>query len=93
MRNWTMLLGGLAVWAVHFFALYIVASVFLTTLVARVLTLMVSLACLGANGLLFRWVIGADPSGTDQWIRTMAPYAIALSTLAILWQALPAILI
>lgn len=88
-----MLLGGLAVWAVHFFALYIVASIFLTTPVARTLTLLISLACLGADGLLFAWVIRADPSRTDRWIRTMAPHAIALSTLAIFWQALPAILI
>ncbi|MGE8135906.1 hypothetical protein ACQKO5_20050 [Novosphingobium subterraneum] len=93
MRSWTMLLGGLVVWAVHFFALYIVASIFFTTLIARTLTLLVSLACLGANGLLLRWVIRADPSRTDRWIRTMAKYSIALSTLAILWQALPAILI
>jgi hypothetical protein len=92
-RSWTMLLGGLVVWAVHFFALYSVASIFLTTPIARVLTLLVSLVCLGANGLLFWWVRRGDTAAADGWFSTMALYATSVSTLAILWQALPAILI
>jgi hypothetical protein len=92
-RSWTMLVGGLVIWAVHFFTLYIVASIFLTTPIARVLTLLVSLVCLGANGLLFWWVRRGDAAAADGWFRTMAVYATSVSTLAILWQALPAILI
>lgn len=93
MRSWVMLLGGLVVWTVHFFALYIVASIFLTTPIARVMTLLISLACLVANGLLLWWVRGGDSARSDRWIRTMALYSTGVSTLAILWQALPAILI
>lgn len=93
MRGWTMLLSGLVVWAVHFFALYIVASIFLTTPIARVLTLLISAACLGANGLLFWRIRRGDGAGADDWFTTMARYGAGVSTLAILWQALPAILI
>jgi hypothetical protein len=92
-RSWGFLLGGLIVWTVHFFALYGIASIFLTTPLARLLTLAISLACLAANALLFRWVVGADATQIDPWVRTIALYAAGVSTLAILWQALPALLI
>jgi hypothetical protein len=92
-QSWGFLLGGLIVWTVHFFALYGIASIFLTTPLARLLTLVISLACLAANTLLFRRVVRAAATDMDPWVRTIALYAVGISTLAILWQALPAILI
>jgi hypothetical protein len=92
-RSWGFLLGGLVVWTVHFFTLYGIASIFLTTPLARVLTLVISLACLAANAFLFLWVVRADGTGMDRWARTIALYALGVSTLAIVWQALPAVLI
>ncbi len=93
MRSWGLLLGGLIVWTVHFFALYGTASILLTTPLARLLTLAISLACLAANALLFRWMVRAEDTGIDPWVKKIALYAIGVSTLAILWQALPGLLI
>lgn len=94
MRGWTFLLAGPIVWTVHFFALYIVASVFLTTPLARVLTLVVTLGCLAACAMLFaRTRRSGVPTPTDCWMRAVALGGIGLSTVAILWQALPALLV
>lgn len=94
MRGWTFLLGGLIVWTVHFFALYIIASVFLMTPVGRVLGLLVTLACLIAGALLFRQALRDDlPTQTDIWMRTVALSGLRLSAVAIVWQALPVFII
>ncbi|GLI98989.1 hypothetical protein [Sphingobium sp. BS19] len=94
MERWTFLLGGMIVWTVHFFALYAVASIFLTTPLARWLTLVVSVCCLGADAWLFRRALTAPHNdGVDRWSRTTALLLIGGSTIAVLWQALPAVLI
>lgn len=64
MRSWISLLAGLLVWAVRFFALYAVGSIFLTTDVARALTIALTLICLVTIGLIGRraWLArGLDP--------------------------------
>lgn len=92
MRGWAFLLGGLIVWAVHFLALFIIASVFLTTPLARALALLVTLFCLAACGLLFAKVRRADISvPLERWMRAVALSGIGLSVVAIVWQVLPAI--
>ncbi|ODP37185.1 hypothetical protein [Sphingomonas turrisvirgatae] len=94
MRTWALLLGGLVIWAVHFFTLYIVASVFLTTPLARILTLLITLACFGAIGLLALHVRRIDTdTGMDRWVRTIALLGLGVSGVAILWQGLPALLV
>ena len=92
MRAWAWLLGGLIVWTVHFFAIYIVASVFLTTTIARALTLLVTLACLAADG----WLVARlrrQGGGDDfsEWLRTLALIGAGISAVAVLWQGLPAL--
>ena len=94
MRAWAWLLGGLIVWTVHFFAIYIVASVFLTTTIARALTLLVTLACLAADG----WLVARlrrQGGGDDfsEWLRTLALIGAGISAVAVLWQGLPALII
>ena len=94
MRGWTFLLGGLIVWAAHFFALYAIASIFLTTMLARGLALLATALCLGAALLLFRHArrrFSAD--GTELWMRAVALAGLGIATVAIVWQALPALLI
>jgi hypothetical protein len=94
LRGWTFLLGGLIIWAVHFFALYIVASVFLTTPLARMLTLLISLVCLGAGVLLLVRIWRSDVStAMDEWTRGVALLGAMISIVAVLWQALPALLV
>ena len=94
MRAWAYMLGGLIVWTVHFFTLYIVASVFLTTDIARALTVIATLGCLVADG----WLVSRlrTPTGGDEfreWMRKIALFGAGLSALAVVWQGLPALII
>ncbi|UUY00508.1 hypothetical protein [Sphingomonas sp. J315] len=94
MRSWLLLLGGLLVWAVHFFALYAVGSIFLTTDLARGLTIALTLVCLLVLSLIGRraWLNRA-PDAESDWIRVVALWGIAVGGIAILWQGLVALLI
>ncbi|MDX3910169.1 MAG: hypothetical protein QHC67_10160 [Sphingobium sp.] len=93
MRGWSFLLSGLIIWAVHFFTLYAIASIFLTTPLARGLTLAVTLACLAIGFLLFVRTRRSGPlTTTEQWMRTVALAGLCLGGVAIIWQALPALL-
>ena len=94
MRSWLMLLGGLLVWAVHFFALYAVGSIFLTTDLARGLTIALTFTCLLALALIGRraWLAPA-PDAESDWIRIVALWGVAIGGIAILWQGLVALLI
>ena len=69
-------------------------SIVLTSVSARVLTILVSLACLGAAALLWSRV---QASGAQEevagWMRGVALLGIAIAAVAVVWQALPALLI
>ena len=94
MRGWTFLLGGLIVWAAHFFALYGIASIFLTTTLARLLTLGMTLLCLAVDAIWFRDALRCVPADrAEGWMRSVALCGLGLSAIAILWQALPALLV
>lgn len=94
MGRWSFLLGGMIAWMVHFFALYGIASILLTTPFARVLSIVVSVGCLAANAWLFRRAFTAPRiDDIDGWSRTIALLLIGISTIAIFWQAFPAVLI
>lgn len=94
MRAWAILLAGLILWTIHFLALYIVVSVFLTTPLARILTLMITALCLGTATLLFlRLREAQDRSELDRWMKRVAQVGIAVAGVAILWQGLPALLV
>ena len=91
--GWTYLLSGLILWTIHFFALYILASVFLTTPLARALVLAVTILCLGLAGWLFAGSMrrrARDPA--EKWMRSVSLCGLALAAIAILWQGLPALL-
>lgn len=93
MRGWTFLLAGPIIWTVQFFALYGIASIFLTTTTTRVLTGLVSLACLAAIAWLFVYVRRSQPvDDPDAWMHRVSLLSIGVSGVAIFWQALPALL-
>ena len=95
MRSWTSMLGGLIVWAAHFFALYAIASIFLTTPTARVLALLATAACFAADGWLLRRDLRRLRGETDEpsrWMTLIALLSSAISLVAVLWQGFPAVL-
>lgn len=97
MPVWLLSLGGLLVWTAHFFGLYLIASIWLTSPVARMVALGFTVACLAADGwLLWRTAParrGADRDAFDHWLLVVAFLGAALSALAVLWQGLPALIV
>ena len=91
------LLGGLLVWAAHFFLLYAISSVFPGTSLARSLSLAVTVPALGADIAILwmtvgrRLLYGEDPLG--RWISDFGAAGAGLSIVAVLWQALPTVLV
>ena len=91
--RWTLLLGGLGVWAAHFFLLYGIASALPGSNAARWLTLGATAVAAAING----WIISmtADAAdgapGFEGWTRRMALTGASLSLVAVLWQGLPAL--
>lgn len=94
MRAWAFLLSGLIVWAVHFFGIYIFASIFLDTVLARVLTLILTLSCLAADGLLLRATLAAERQrdAFAGWMARLATLGVGISFVAVFWQGFPALL-
>ena len=94
MRHWIILLGGLTVWAAHFFVLYGIASILPGSRAAAWLVLIATLAATAAAGVVLRQAI-ALARGTDaleRWSAQIGAIGAAISLLAILWQAAPALL-
>lgn len=93
MRSWTILLGGLLVWAAHFFMLYGIGEFAGATAGSRTSVLLTSALALLADGLLARRLLPLVR--TDEfahWRAGVALGGIALSALAVLWQTLPALI-
>lgn len=93
MAAWRSMLGGLIVWAAHFFTLYILASVFGTSPAARIGTGIASLLAIAAAIVLLRAARrhdDADPLG--RWMTSIKKLAAALAIVAVTWQALPALI-
>lgn len=93
MRKWATLLSGLIVWAAHFFALYIAASVFPGGDTARWLTFVATLAALTANGAILFRTLRRTSDAFELWVRQLGAIGAALSALAVLWQGLPGIIV
>lgn len=95
MNKWVLLLGGLSVWAIHFFLLYGFASLFPGQEIARVLTLVATVPALAADALLL-WAAAARAFQTDEldrWVSDVSAIGAALSFIAVIWQALPALFV
>ena len=92
MRTWAILLGGMIVWTVHFFALYIIGSIFLSTLLARWLVAGVTLFCIAADVRLLFWIRARRDHLFDGWAASVGLILAGLSLVAVVWQALPILL-
>lgn len=94
MRRWLFLMGGLVVWTVHFFGIYAIASILLDNMLSRALILLLTLLCLGANAFLLWWTLPRS-NGEDElsgWTMKLAASGAGLSSVAVLWQGLPALI-
>lgn len=97
MSKWALILGGLTIWAAHFFLLYAFASLFPGSRTAQVLTLIATVPALGADALLL-WIAAAraltrDPDEFETWVLNVAAAGALLSFVAVLWQAMPALVV
>lgn len=96
MRRWAFFLGGLLVWAADFFILYGISSVFLTTMLARILVGAVTLAAIAVDlWLLFRLRarLRASNDRVNRWMDAIALVGIGLSLVAVCFEGLPALLV
>jgi hypothetical protein len=92
MPAWRIMLGGLLVWAAHFFALYVLASVFGSSIAARVGTAAATLVAVAANVFILRVVWrSADGDAFGRWTASLGALGAGLSLVAVLWQAMPAL--
>lgn len=93
MREWTILLGGLVIWAAHFFTLYAIASILPGEDEARFLVLVATLAALALDALVLRMALISRPkkSPGDALMAKAGIAGALLSLVAISWQGLPAI--
>ena len=92
MRSWLILLSGLLIWAVHFFALYLIGEFAGDARLSRATILAASLLCMGiAIWLLIRFRRGVD-DGFDKWRWQTAQAGLMLGLLSVLLQSLPALI-
>jgi hypothetical protein len=95
MRPWLVLLGGLLVWAAHFFAVYGFASLLPGTSLARWLTALLTLGglvILAAMALPSRRRAHAQGDGDlASWLNRLELLGLALAAVAVLYQGLPAL--
>lgn len=87
------MLGGLTVWAAHFFALYGIASLLPGQPEARWLVLAVTLPAAAADGLLLWKAVGgaSQPDSLDRWMSQLGATGAAISLIAVTWQCAPAL--
>jgi NO-binding membrane sensor protein with MHYT domain len=91
-RAWTFLLGGLVIWAAHFFLLYGIASVFPGDPIASLLTIAATIPAIAGNAILL-WVAyrrRGSPDDFKAWVVDIGAAGAALSLIAVIWQSLPA---
>ena len=95
MPGWRTMLGGLAVWAAHFFTLYALGSIFESTAPARFGSLVATVAAVIANLAILRALrrpsagLAGDPLA--RWMKSLGTLGAMLSLVAVLWQGLPAV--
>lgn len=93
MRSWLVLLGGLLLWAIHFFALYAIGEFAADGMVARMAVGLLTLILFFANLLLLLWIRGRRRSGFSRWRDQVGMLGALLAAVAIVWQGLPALLV
>jgi hypothetical protein len=96
-RAWALLLGGLLVWAAHFFLLYGIASVFPGQALAEILSLVATIPAVAADAALLWLALVRKPERFadefGRWQLGLAAAGALLSLVAVIWQTLPAVIL
>lgn len=88
MRTWLILTGGLIVWAVHFFGMYIIASVLPSSRASYWFSAAWTLPCIIVAVWLLVYLRRLQRSEAD-WRYRVGMAGAAFSLVAVLWQTLP----
>jgi membrane protein implicated in regulation of membrane protease activity len=95
MRAWLLLLSGLLIWTAHFFGIYIAASLFPGTSLAKWLTGLLTFVALGLLAavlyLVKRRLEGRENDDQSLWGDRLTLLGGGLSAIAILYQGMPAL--
>lgn len=91
MRAWAILLGGLLVWAAHFFLLYAIGEFARDAIMARIAIGLLTIACLAAELIILAVCLKRPRDGFGQWQRQVGALGAALGGIAIVWQGLPSL--
>lgn len=92
MREWAIMLGGLTVWALHFLAVYALASLADLSHPAqapawRAAGLVATGLSVAALGLIL--LAARSSRNASGLARTLGPAGCGLSLIAVIWQSLP----
>ena len=93
MRFWRNLLGGLILWAAHFFAIYGIASILSGTQAAVVLAILVTGLALAVTAWLFAKTASSLRGASDdiqRWSSRLSLLGYVLAGAAIAYQGLAA---
>lgn len=93
MRSWLILLGGLLLWAIHFFALYAIGEFAADGMASRLAVGLLTMVLLTADILLILWIRHRRRSGFSRWRDQVGMLGALLAAVAIVWQGLPALLV
>jgi hypothetical protein len=94
MKSWFIMMGGLVLWAVHFFLLYLLAEFGGSGSGVRLAASLFTLVILGGVAWMFvavRHKTSRDPFA--RWRRRAAMLALAFGGLGIVFQYLPILLV
>jgi hypothetical protein len=93
MRSWLILLGGLLLWAVHFFLLYGIGEFGGSGPAARLAIGLISIACLAIiTILLVRLARQPREDALSGWGAYLGRAGLLLGALGVVWQTLPVLL-
>ena len=87
MRAWASILGGLVIWAAHFFVIYTAAIIFVSSVTAHWIGGAMTLICVVAEIWLF--VKLRRSRDLDGWLQALGLASCAFSLVAITWQSFP----
>ena len=93
MRSWLILLGGLLLWALHFFLLYAIGEFGGSGATARIAVGLLTLLLLAADLVLLVSILRRRRTGFSGWRDQVGALGALLAAVAIVWQGLPALLV